>query len=121
MNHNFVISPHPLYRPEELSPKIFPKKVKEDIAEKLRASYKWIEENNPRQDQKMFRYDKSTKKIIKDIEGYIDFMLSEDTSRDLPKFWQQTNQLDEIRKQNIETSLPELYDLIKDTEFKNFY
>ncbi|CAB5221567.1 COG0535 Predicted Fe-S oxidoreductases [uncultured Caudovirales phage] len=121
LNHNLAISPHPLYRPKELNPKILPRSAKEAIAKKLRASYPWFEENIPRQDPKMFRYDKSAEKIIKDIEGYIEFMMSEDLSQELPSFWKLTNQLDEIRKEDIESSLPELYDLIKDTEFKSFY
>jgi hypothetical protein len=115
-NFNFIISPHPLYNPRELSVKIFPHEVKLTIAEKLRTFYPWLEQNNPKTN-----YDRSTEKIVKDIEGYIDFMMSEDLSEKLPKFWDQTNKLDGIRKQNISDSLPELYDLIKDTEFQRFY
>lgn len=116
-NYNFVISPHTLYRPAHLSTTIFPLEIKQKIAEKLRAFYPWIRENNP----KTTREDKSTDRIISRIDSHIKFMMSEHRAQELAEFWNTTRKLDEIRKENIEDSLPELYDLIKDTEFKLFY
>jgi len=43
-------------------------------------------------------------------------MNQEDLSEYLPKFWHLTRKLDEIRGQSIEKTLPELYELIKDSE-----
>jgi sulfatase maturation enzyme AslB (radical SAM superfamily) len=116
-NYNFVISPHTLYRPTHFSTTIFPQYVKEKIAEKLRSFYPWITENNPKTE----REDKSTARIIRHIEGHINFMMGDTRTQELKEFWETTHKLDEIRKESIEDSLPELYDLIKDTEFRNFY
>lgn len=116
-NYNFVISPHTLYRPTYLSTTIFPLEIKQKIADKLRAFYPWIIENNPKSE----RQDKSTDRIIKRIDSHINFMMSEHRPQELVEFWDATRKLDEIRKESIEDSLPELYDLIKDTEFKRFY
>lgn len=114
-NHNFVISLHPLYRPGHLNAKVLPLKAKEAIAAKLRSSYDWIEQNEPNLPEK--RFYKSARKMIRDVEGFIDYMMSEDMSSLLPKFWDETTKLDELRGESIEDSLPELFDLIKDTEF----
>lgn len=45
------------------------------------------------------------------FESAINFMNSTDNSRLLPKFWQQTQQLDQLRNENLLTVLPELADL----------
>lgn len=115
-NHNFVISLHPLYRPYHLNAKIFPIDIKEKIAAKLRSSYEWIKENDVNGEKKYF---KSATKMIRDVEGFIDYMMGEDMSSYLPEFWEETTKLDELRGESIERSLPELFDLIKDTEFED--
>jgi hypothetical protein len=46
-------------------------------------------------------------------------MNTEDKSDLLPSFWKFTRSLDRVRGNSIETSLPELYELIKHTEPKN--
>lgn len=126
-NHNFVISLHPLYRPEHLNVKILPMSAKLAVAEKLRKSYDYIRANasyEPYPWAKItgnseWRRDRSSSRIIRDIEGYIEFMMSEDKSDKLQKFWDVTTMLDELRGESIETSLPELFDLIRDTEFQD--
>ena len=116
-NYNFIINPHTLYRPQYLSTKIYPVEVKEKIAEKLRAFYPWFRENNPETKVE----EKATDRSIGRIENHIDFMMSEHHNQEIKEFWDVTRKLDEIRKENIEDCLPELYDLIKETEFKRFY
>lgn len=116
-NHNFVISMHPLYKSEQFSVKILPRYAKEAIAAKLRSSYDWMRSYEA-EHLTNSSYDKSAAKLIKDVEGYIEFMMDGDMTDQLHDFWADTSRLDEIRGENIERSLPELFDLIKDTEFE---
>lgn len=118
-NHNFVISLHPLYKPQHLNVKILPLSAKLAITEKLRSSYDWFRENEVKEPDGSVRFDKSAEKIIREIDGYVDYMMSEDMSSYLPEFWEVTAKLDELRGESIEHSLPELFDLIKDTEFQD--
>lgn len=111
-NLNCKINLHSLHGPKLMSTKIFPKYIKNDISIKIRALYKWMDENG---------YGNKVEDVSRQIEGHINFMMSEDLSELIPQFWKETDKLDEIRKQNIEGCLPELYDLIKETEFKRFY
>ena len=46
-------------------------------------------------------------------------MYAKDFSEFMPQFWEATRRLDKIRGHSIEESIPELYELIKDTEPKN--
>ena len=46
------------------------------------------------------------------FESAINFMMSTDNTGLLPKFWNKTRELDEIRKENILDHLPELEDLV---------
>ena len=43
-------------------------------------------------------------------------MYAKDFSEALPMFWKATRKLDKIRGHSIEKSIPELYELLKDTE-----
>jgi hypothetical protein len=46
-------------------------------------------------------------------------MYAKDFSDALPQFWEATRRLDKIRNHSIEDYIPELYDLLKDTEPKD--
>jgi len=100
------INPHPLHGPRLMSTKIFPKYIKDDIAKKIRSLYQWMKNNG---------HGDKVENISRQIESHIHFMMSEDLSQLMPEFWKETDKLDAIRRQNISNSLPELYDLIKDT------
>ncbi|MCF8059288.1 MAG: twitch domain-containing radical SAM protein [Bacteriovoracaceae bacterium] len=107
------ISAHPLHNPKHFNIKILPPPVKEQVAEKLRGLYPWLEtyfeENKYSQKrQEMFRI--SAKSII---EGYINFMNEEDLSDIFPKFWKVTTDLDKIRGQSFKESFPEYYELLR--------
>ena len=43
-------------------------------------------------------------------------MYAKDFSEHLPQFWHATRKLDKIRNHSIEKYIPELYELLKDTE-----
>ena len=50
------------------------------------------------------------------LDQYVDYMYAKDFSEALPMFWKATRKLDKIRGHSIEKSIPELYELLKDTE-----
>lgn len=50
------------------------------------------------------------------LDEYINFMWEDDYSDQLDKFWQTTRKLDQMRNLSLEKNLPELFELIKDTE-----
>lgn len=105
---------HPLHAPKCLNIKILPPKAKEEVAKKLESLYPWFEEwaskNHPDLKKRL------TRKLKETITGYINYMNQDDWSRELPRFWEITRKLDKLRGQNIEKDLPELYEIIKDTE-----
>jgi len=43
-------------------------------------------------------------------------MYAKDFSDKIPKFWEHTNRLDEIRGHSFEKSCPEMYKMLKETE-----
>jgi sulfatase maturation enzyme AslB (radical SAM superfamily) len=112
------ISPHPLHAAPYLSMQVLPEDVKLKVADKLRKIYPWLEDfaqsRDYIDDKKEF-----VKRIKKQIESYIKLMMKEDKSGLLPAFWQFIRSLDKVRGNSIETSLPELYELIKHTEIRN--
>ena len=50
------------------------------------------------------------------LDQYVDYMYAKDFSEHLPRFWYATRRLDNIRGHSIEKYIPELYELLKDTE-----
>lgn len=104
-----IFSSHLLHVPHYLSIKVLPKHAKDAVAEKLRTVYNWAEDFLKENPNKDILY----KSIVTKVEGYIQYMYSEDMSNLLPTFWNITNKLDSIRNESIKDSLPELYHLLK--------
>ena len=107
------ISGHPLHNPKHLSVKVFDEKSKDKIANEMRSFYTWIEEylsENTVDSEKSLAWKKSSRKII---EGYIDFMFSEDYSENFTKFWAVTKRLDRMRGESFEKTFPKLYKFIE--------
>jgi hypothetical protein len=65
------------------------------------------------------RKEASKKEVIKLLDQYSSYMYAKDFSDALPQFWEATRRLDKIRNHSIEDYIPELYDLLKDTEPKD--
>lgn len=111
-----VLTPHPLHRPKFQSCRILPAAAKEIVENKFDSRRKDLEEM-------VFQNVKNQKKAAYAIEDmnkifdeYINFMWAEDDSNLLDKFWQTTRKLDKMRNLSLEKDLPDLYNLIKDTE-----
>ena len=78
---------------------IFPKQMKERIADKYREHLNWLRPLD------------NLNRATVGFESAINFMMKEDKSDLIPKFWQKTDQLDKIRGENILDIIPELRDM----------
>ncbi len=109
-----LFSSHPVYVPAYLSFKVLPKDVKEAVATKLRSVYGWAEDflNDHVDKDNIMSY------IIREMEGHINIMFSEDHSHLLDTFWNVNDKLDEIRSQSIDNFLPEFSKLLRASSLK---
>ena len=114
-----IITPHPLHGPKFYNIRMLPKFAKDAIKEKYEQYKpkleKLIEESDFTDDRKKA----SKREVNKLLDQYVDYMYAKDFSEFMPQFWEATRRLDKIRGHSIEESIPELYELIKDTEPKN--
>jgi hypothetical protein len=97
--NNPIITTHPVHGPDFLNIKALPLKVKKVITEKFER----------------YEFSKFHREGQKILQEYQRFMMQEDLSYRLGTFWRQTNGLDAMRNQNIQEDIPELYELIGDT------
>ena len=114
-----IITPHPLHGPKFYNVRMLPKFAKDAVKEKYER-YKpkliqLIEDSDFTDDRKKA----SKREVEKLLNQYIDYMYAKDFSEYLPQFWEATRRLDKIRGHSIETYIPELYELLKDTEPKD--
>lgn len=111
-----IITPHPLHSPKFYNIKVLPhyaKKAVESKYEEYRIKLKeLVKESNFTIERKKA----SIKQIDDLLTQYINYMYADDYSDHLPSFWEATRKLDKIRGHNIEDHIPELYELLKDTE-----
>lgn len=108
-----LLSTHLLHNPKHFSIKIFPREIKDKIAQRLRSFNHWLIQFL---DTKSYSKEKKINLINKAeslIESTITYMNEEDLSHELTKFWNVTQSLDRIRNQDIKTELPELYELLR--------
>ena len=106
------LTPHPLHNPKHLNMRILPPEAKEYIRNAYDEFINWVDEyssryNDPR---KIKGYQNRARKIL---NGYHNYMIQEDWSDQLPKFWEYTKKLDELRNQSYEETFPEMYEFIK--------
>jgi hypothetical protein len=114
-----IITPHPLHGPKFYNVRMLPQFAKDAVKAKYER-YKpkliqLIEDSNFTDDRKKA----SKREVEKLLNQYIDYMYAKDFSEYLPQFWEATRRLDKIRGHSIETYIPELYELLKDTEPKD--
>lgn len=115
-NFRPIVTPHPLHGPKFYNIKALPtfaKKAVEEKFERYRTHLKKIINNS---DFELDRKEASKQEVDKLLDQYIKYMYAEDLSEYMGKFWEATRRLDRIRGHSIEQYIPELYDLIKDTE-----
>lgn len=113
-----IVTPHPLHGPKFYNIRMLPKFAKDAVREKY-EQYKpklleIIDKSNFTEERKA----SSRRSVVSLLDQYIDYMYAKDFSDELPRFWRATRKLDEIRGHTIEDYIPELYDLLKDTEPK---
>jgi organic radical activating enzyme len=94
LNVNILQDP-PSYRIDIASPE-----YKQQIKEKFQAHLEWLRPLDP------------LRRATVGFESALNYLESTDNSHLIPKFWSKTQQLDEIRKENILNIIPELKALI---------
>lgn len=113
-DHNApLVNFHPLYAPKWLSTRVFPADVKRCISDALDAKVKRLAEVS----EELYGGDHARIEMVNNgirrhISAYTKFMWQEDLSHLMPKFWQYTIKLDELRGESFARSLPELHDII---------
>jgi organic radical activating enzyme len=90
LNVNILQDP-PAYRID-----IAPPEYKQQIKEKFEAHLEWLRPLDP------------LRRATVGFESALNYLESTDNSHLIPKFWSKTQQLDEIRKENILDIIPEL-------------
>jgi sulfatase maturation enzyme AslB (radical SAM superfamily) len=111
-----IITPHPLHGPKFYNIRMLPKFAKDHIKEKYESYKPRLLSIIDNSDWPEKRKKSSRKDAVQLLDQYIDYMYSKDFSDTLPMFWTATRKLDKIRGHSIEDYIPELYELLKDTE-----
>jgi len=111
-----IITPHPLHGPKFYNIRMLPLWAKDHIKQKYEdykpRLLKIIDESDFTEERKA----SSRKEAVALLDQYVKYMYAKDFSEHLPQFWYATRRLDKIRNHSIETYIPELYELLKDTE-----
>jgi len=95
-----IITHHMCHSPKHLNVKVLPAMIKDQVAEKYEEYITWIMSTD--------YSDKVKKEFCKILDGIVDFMESEDYSKDhIERFVNETKKLDLIRNQNILDVVPE--------------
>jgi len=108
-----LLTTHPLHNPRFLNIRILPLSAKEKIIEQYQEYYIWLEKwvSDNGKDNLRKEYFDCSRKIL---DSYASYMMQEDWSDELQKFWTYNKKLDEIRNESFEETFPELYEMIKD-------
>ena len=114
-----IMTPHPLHGPQFLNIRMLPKEVKDQVAQHFESwkpkLHKTIDEYIV--DEK--RNQASHTQVEKILETYKDFMYAKNFTDKLPKFWEHTNRLDNIRGHYFKDYCPEMYEMLKPYEVPN--
>jgi hypothetical protein len=90
-----------LTHPRYFSITILPKELKDKIAEIYKEYVKWLQENN------------AWGHIIKDVEGIVEHMYSQDNSDLIPQFIKHVEAIDDVRSEKFTETYPEFKTLWK--------
>lgn len=111
------ITPHPLHHPQWLNMQILPLEVKQSILETFEKKKPEIREAifslttiGPEKKEKRYQA------CLEILTKYSKFLMQKDMSNMLPRFWENSSKLDELRDESLEQANPELYELIKHTK-----
>lgn len=111
---------HPLHGPDFLCVKTIPPNAKKIITQKYEE---WRKKMSDWCDEIDHYTNIQTQMEVKEhiniyVDNWIKFINQEDWSKKMYKFWNFTNDLDEIRGENFEEVFPELSELLKDYQSK---
>ena len=116
--HDEAFNIHPLHSPDFLSIKTIPKRSKEKITKVWYAwrdkMIAWTESLPNGHYTKHLNAEDLAKKINAFVENHINLMNQEDWENKVWKFWEYTDDLDEVRNENFSQVFPELSVLMKD-------
>jgi len=114
-----IISPHPLHNPKFLNIKIFPHqsklKIVEIFNEKRREAAELIENTDVSNQDR----DNNLNQFNKLLNQYVKYMMAEDWSDQLPKFWHYTNRLDDIRGENLKSVCLTTWELLEGNKYED--
>ena len=113
-----IITPHPLHGPKFLNMRMLPKFAKDAVHAKYEEYKPRLKKLIDETDWLDHRKVAAKKEAEKLLDQYSSYMYAKDFSDALPQFWEATRRLDKIRGHSIEEYIPELYELIKETEPK---
>ena len=113
--HSPHLGVHPLHQPPYLCVQTMPNDAKIVITEKYSnwrtKMLKWIDELETYTE---YQTKESLKESINTyVDTWIKFINQNDNSKQMPKFWDYTNKLDEIRDESFSDVFPELNTLLK--------
>ena len=113
--HSPHLGVHPLHQPPYLCVQTMPNDAKIVITEKYSnwrtKMLKWIDELETYTE---YQTKESLKESINTyVDTWIKFINQNDNSKQMPKFWDYTNKLDEIRDESFSDVFPELNSLLK--------
>lgn len=111
-----ILTPHPLHRPKFQNSRMLPEYAKRHVEQKFELKKIDLEKIIKKKITDPYKQSWVLQDMHKILDEYVNFMWAEDYSDQLNKFWQTTRKLDNMRNVSLEKSLPELYDLIRDTE-----
>ena len=104
-----LLTTHLLHNPDFLNIKLLPQSYKKLVEDKFNSFYPWLRDWSYKNNLPEYKTEHLDKKARELLGGYVKYMNSEDWSHLIPKFFQYTNKLDEIRGEKISDVVPELY------------
>lgn len=114
-----VITPHPLHKPDFLNVKIFPASAKQhiiDLFDTAKVSAKSVIYSMDFYDAPLVDFDIKDSiysTFVQILDRYVKYMIADDYTQHLDKFWQYTERLDDLRGQSLRDVCPITYDLLR--------
>ena len=108
-----LLTTHLLHTPDFLNIRLLPQSYKKLVENKFNSFFPWLEEWSRKSSLSEKKSEHLKKKAGELLGGYVKYMNSEDWTHLVPKFFKYTNRLDEIRREKMSDTVPELYSHVK--------
>jgi sulfatase maturation enzyme AslB (radical SAM superfamily) len=113
-----LLTPHPLHKPHHLCIQALPAQAKDYVTDlyekKKREIADAIEASEAVSDKK-----KACQSAVNLLNHYEKFMRLKDLSHEMPRFWDYTYKLDQLRGESLKDSIPDLYELLAPSRHLN--